>query len=530
MDKFKEFSNDSEFRKFVYSNICQCFNQCINADLKMVPNKQSVCTEILINKNDPGNICYYDYLLENSIMFFIKSDILTKSGIKYYINDKNIKVKLTWENIKELESTETKELFWLFRKLIVDTILRQLLLKLNISSDTFKIYSVGSTSLSSDYDITLYGSNDDKVLIITEFQKRFKNIFGDDSSIVFDTNIYGKSYISFTLNEQEKQYYNNVSCNNQTFYYLQSSIYHDSQLMWALVKYLRDIRDAFGEHIYNDLLTFMNKKIPKLQHLRHANKTLIYLRNKDSDKINYTSLFEIEESFVNSYDDKLLGLNDYVSLTNFYGVETYFTRGAFLDTVVNNQMCKGDKIILTTIDYISSILENAGFFFLHNNKTKYFIRVYNSILKLVDNYPEYADLFDTLHFTRLKNTIEGLKSSTKDKDDYDKKYCRWVGNDDFDLLYCEKYTLFNILFKLIYHLLSLYDSHHPNSANNRDTYPFYFNYVIKSTSELGSPTNITPVMEFQKLPECELTSSMKHAQSLSTLVLQNIPQKKKPQN
>jgi hypothetical protein len=435
-------------------------------------------------------------------------------------------VKLTWENIKALESIETKELFWLFRKLIVDSILRQLLIKLEISNDTFKIYSVGSTALSSDYDITLYGSNEDKVLIITEFQKRFKNIFGDDSSIVFDTNIYGKSYISFAPNEQEKEYYNAVSCNNQTFYYLQSSIYHDSQLMWGLVKYLRDIRDAFGEHIYNDLLTFMNKKIPTLKHLHHANKTLIYLRNKDSDKINYTSLFEIEESFVNSYNDKLLGLNDYVSLTNFYGIETYFTRGAFLDTVVNNQMCKGDKIALTTVDYISSILENAGFFFLHNNKTKYFIRVYNSILKFVNNYPEYANLLDTLHFTRLKNTIEGLKSTTKDKDDYDKKYCRWVGNDDFDLLYCEKYTVFNILFKLIYHLLSLYNSYHPNTADNRNTFPFYFNYVIKLTSELGSPTTTTPVMEFQKLPECQLTSSMKHAQSLSTLVLQNTPPKK----
>jgi hypothetical protein len=75
-------------------------------------------------------------------------------------------------------------------------------------------------------------------------------------------------------------------------------------------------------------------------------------------------------------------------------------------------------------------------------------------------------------------------------------------------------------------LLSLYNSYHPNTADNRNTFPFYFNYVIKLTSELGSPTTTTPVMEFQKLPECQLTSSMKHAQSLSTLVLQNTPPKK----
>ena len=485
----------------------------------MVPRQQSVCTEILVNKDAPNNMCYYDALLDNAIKYFEKEEILIKSGIKYYINDKNLKVKLTWENIKAIESNERKELFWLFRKLIVDTILRELLLKFQISNDKFKIYSVGSTSLSSDYDITLYGKNDDKVNIITEFQKRFKEIFGEDSAVVFDTNIYGKAYISFNPSEEEKEYYNYVSCNNQTFYYVKASSAEDSQLMWGLVKYLRDIRDAFGEHVYNDLFLFMTKKIKGFKHLYNANKTLIYLRNKDSEKINYTSLFEIEDSFINAYEDKLLGLNEYISLTNFYGIETYFTRGAFLDTVVNGQMCKTDTVILSSVDYISSILENAGFFFLHNNKTKYFIRVYNSILKLVKNFPEFTDIEKTIHFIKFKNIIEGLRTKKDGKDEYDTRYCKWVGDDDFDFLYCEKFSLFNILFKLIYTLLSLYNTHHPNISNDGYTFPFYFNYVIKSTSELGSPTSITPILEFNKIPGCQVElPTMKHSQSLSTLV------------
>ena len=520
MNRFEEFSNESDFRKFIYDNICQCYNQCINADLKMVP-KQSICTEILINENDSDNICYYDFLLENAIKFFETSNIIIKSGIKYYIINKNIKTKLTWENIKSLKSNELKELFWLFRKLIIDTILRQLLIHLDISSDTFKIYSVGSTSLSSDYDITLYGSNDEKIKVITEFQKRFKEIFGDDSSVVFDTNIYGKAFISFITDSDENLYYKSISCNNQNFYYLQPSS-ENSQLMWGLVKYLRDIRDAFSEHIYNDLLSFMIKKIPSLIHLHHANKTLIYLRNKDSEKINYTSLFDIEDDFISSYDDKLLGLNDYISLTNFYGVDTYFTRGAFIDTVVNIQMCKQDTIKLSSVDYISSILENAGFFFIHNNKTKYFIRVYKTILKLVSNYSEYSNLINTLHFMRFKNIIEGLKITQNNRDDYDERYCKWIGNDDFDLLYCEKFTLFNILFKLIYHLLALYSSHNSNIINDEISFPFYFNYVIKFTADFGSPIHLTPSTptQFEKMLECKDVQTLKKTTSLLSFVEQ----------
>ena len=73
------FKYDSDFKKFVYENICQCFDQCINADLKMVP-KQAVCTEIILN-NSEANLCYYDTLLKNAIGFFEKRKLIIKSNI-----------------------------------------------------------------------------------------------------------------------------------------------------------------------------------------------------------------------------------------------------------------------------------------------------------------------------------------------------------------------------------------------------------------------------------------------------------------
>jgi hypothetical protein len=143
---------------------------------------------------------------------------------------------------------------------------------------------------------------------------------------------------------------------------------------------------------------------------------------------------------------------------------------------------------------------------------------------LVINYPEFKPVVNNEHFFKLKSIIKGLYTEEvvdgKIEMSYDKKFCKWVGEDDFDLYKCEKFTLFNILFKLIYNLLSLYNDTHPYVSNDRYIFPFYFNYVIKSTSELGSPTTTTPVLEFAKIPECQITlPNMKHAQSLSTLIM-----------
>lgn len=487
--KNKIWYDDLSFKKFMYEHICQCFEQCIDLQipfLKLVKNKQ-ICTEI--NKNfDITNLTLYDNLIENVLFYFINKNILIKIGVKYYIISGTDKLKLTWENIKTITDKNIKELLWLFRKIIIDTILRKILF--SIQDKDFKMYSVGSSNINSDYDITLYGKTSDKSLVINRFQQEFKKYFYDDSAIVFDTNIYGEAYITFNPEVGYEKFYTKVTCEMDFFYLNESS--NDSQLMWGLVKYLSNIRDSFGESIYNDLTYFMEKKL-KYNHVYNAKKTLIYLRNKDKDSITYEKLFNIKESFIESYDDTLSGISDYISLINYYGSETYYTRGAFLDTVVNNQMCKSDIVKLNECDYIVSILENAGFFFIHNNKTKYIIRVYKTLLKLINNYSDNYNIIKTQHsFKTLTSIIEDLGENP------DEKYCKWILNDSFDLLKCEKFNIFNQLFNIIYKLLSIYTS---NNKSYDENFTFYNNYVIKNTLQLGSPNIPSPSNERISLTE-----------------------------
>jgi hypothetical protein len=443
-----EFNDQDSFRKFVYENICQCFNQCIDLDENTFKTKQPVCSEILYQMNEEES--YYTDIITNAIQFFIKEDIIFKNGVRYYLTENN--TRLTWDNIKNIENEEIKKLLWLLRKMVVDCLLKSLL-----NSDTdLKIFSVGSTNLTSDYDITLYGDDQDKIDIINDFNKKFHDIFNENSSIVFDTNLYGRSYIAFDESDFGTNAYK-MECKNQTFFYLKNGE-ENSQLCWALVKYINDIRDSFGENIYNNLLDFMRNNLSS-NLLNFATVIRRTLKNKD-ESFNYSKMLKYKNKIVKFYNesDKLTGYNDYISLVNFYGIETYFTRGAFLDIVVNGQMCGNDTIKLSDVDFLSSILENAGFFFNHNNKTKYFIRINESLKKLI----KQNDLYHSPEIDELDKIVKSLEvKDINGKINYDKNYCKWIDNEykNFDLLYCEKYKIFNILFKIIYKLLKVYTTH-----------------------------------------------------------------------
>lgn len=513
-----DFSKPNGFENCVYNYFCQCYNQCIGLSeantLSKVP--QDICTEIILD-SDITDTNYYDNLINDAITYFVNEGLLYKSGIKYYIIlEDNSKVKFTWENIKTIQTEESKQLFWLLRKLIVDSIIKKLLQQNKLSRNDIKVYSVGSTKLTSDYDITLYGNTNYKVKIIKSFQKIFKKYFHEDSSIVFDTNIYGKAYITF--DEKEYTGYTDKAVCGQTFYYLKENPSGDSQLMWGLIKYLRDLRDGFGEHIYNDLLKFMTIKLSNFKILKYADKTLIYLRNKDPNDINYTSLFKKEESFINTYDENVLvGIHDFISVLNFYGTETYFTRGAFIDTVVNSQMCSNKiEIPLSEVDYITSILENGGFFFIHHNKTKYIVRVLNTFKLLMNKFTKYKGV--QRKFDKLQSILHDLETKTVKSSgieiEYDSKYCHdWADatKDEVDLFKCQKFDLFNVLMNLIFSMLKIYN----DTQDTKDIKPilFYNNYVTKSSEEFGR-SEILPSPDKLTTP---IFPNMRHGFSLTGL-------------
>ena len=468
--------NEKDFKNFVYNNICQCYNQCIDLKYGDIQNKTNICTEISTTDNNPPE--FYDKIINNALNFFINEKYLVKLN-KYYIITPEFRLKLSWENIKHLP-INLQKLFWLLRKLIIDSLLKKITLNFN---NKIKIFSVGSTNLSSDYDITLYGQTKYKIKTMNSFKSEFIKLFKEDSSIVFDTNIYGKSYISFDKIEFGNFGKAVESCGPE-FYYLQENPLQYSQLIWGIIKYFRDIRDSLGENIYNDLYNFMYKYLEMLP-IKKAHDILIFLRNRDSSIVNYNNLFKMENIFKKKYieslsdlmensDIELLALHDYISIINFYGTETYFTRGAFIDIVINKQMCNNDNFVpleLTQIDYITSILENAGFFFTHSNKLKYINRVYNTLLILIEKNTIFSDIPNDKSFIRLAEII------TNGED----KYCKWTSNKELNLLKCEKFELFGIIFKLMCKILKPLN-------NQKQNMPFYDIYVTGTkTREFGSP-------------------------------------------
>ena len=491
--------NENTFKKYVYENICQCPEQCLpdNYNIK----KQDNCKEI--TSFDKKNVDFYDNKIQEILKYFTSSKLLIKVGNKYYISTEVIRLKLTWENIKTLHNESIQKLLWLFRKCIGDLLLKKILVELKLDQKTnFKIYSVGSNNLSSDYDITLYGDTQDKGNFIITFEKEFKNIFYEDSSIVFDTNIYGKSFISFEKNDL----FNEFICKDddkdkQIIYTLNKSSDH-SQLVWALIKYFQDIRNSFGENIFNSMTQFLIKHV-KIPHINIAFETRIYLNNKDQ-LVQYNNLLSqnSENVFLKPYTSQsnikgkqneiLQGTSDYISLLNFYGNETYFTRGAFLDIVINKQMCQ-NKVSLEEVDYISSILENSGFFFLHNNKTKYFIRVFDTLTILLNSSDKYKKIEFMTEYEKIKKILDDIRTTGENNViSYDTKYCNWIGETTFNLLKCEKYAIFNILLNINYEILKIFSQHYEKIVNEKDISPFYYYYVKKNTDILGVEIPKTP--------------------------------------
>lgn len=523
------------FEEFVYSVICQCKNQCPPDDKYNLTEKENekniICSEIKVKDKNENSAKYHSYI-EQAFEYLLNNNYLIKRDNVFYIkpDDDGFLLKLSWENIKSLKS-DNQKIFWLFRKLVVDSLLKKIYIRENKQNKDYEmqIYSVGSTNLTSDYDITLYGTNESKINIMKLFQEEFNAIFNEHSSIVFDTNIYGKAYIEFNYpikNPDLYKYYEAIDCKNKTqpFYYLKSSNDQLSCLMWGFMKYLRDFMEGFDESLYHKLCHYMNKSIPNIEpFLKITNNTLLYLKNQATN-INYISLFNIEKTIMSKYSDNLTALHDYISIINFYGIETYFTRGAFIDTVVNAQMCNPidstNKIKLSEVDHLCSILENGGFFFLHSYKTKYFIRVYNTLYSLINSYPEkYNKIKEHKIFNKLNKLFIKLKGSDNN---FDKNYCNI--ENDFDLKKCEKFKIFNYIIFLTNELLKIYFSDINLESLNNIT--FYKDIVkqnkLSEIHNIAKADKASTLWKSKSKHNLETKRLFRHLPSNDTIIIEDI--------
>jgi hypothetical protein len=428
----------------------------------------------------------YSVLIENDLFI----EILSIDVNNLFEEDQKFVIQLT--NL-------IKSLFWYLRKAIVDSLLVFIIKQHNIG---FPIgMSVGSTKLSSDYDITLYAQTKITTKIIADFNTVFENIFRSTSTEVFDTNIYGISFINLAryqkdLLPQEQLLFSEqkrckVGDSIKNFYYLkQNDDVKYTQHVWSISKLLYKIRKLDKV----DYSTFINKLSNKTKckpmgiYLDISNKLynelynyereanvysyLIYVYNIFENKI-LESIVETQKDWIpeetgfkkgsvesinllmspmtsktykispdltieqieneennskcqinnensevsNVYISNLLIQNNFISLVNFFGSETYFTRGAFLDIVINEQMCRGEeeKIKLSEDEYIDSFIENMADYINDVSKKKYIERAEKAIQKT-----KYYSLISE-KFKKLKNNI-----SLMEEIEYINKICEII--------------------------------------------------------------------------------------------------------
>lgn len=479
-------SNDIQtFIKSTYELHCQCAEQCIYKEKYMSVNTE-LCNRILAS--DDPNIKTY---ISKTISLFKELGLIHEINDNIYLYNNKL---FTWANIKNLQNENIKKIFWMFRKGVVDNIIKIVLN--NFKKDTvwknenIFVYSVGSTTLSSDYDITVYAPADYTVKIIKAFAWHIKTKFSIDSSTLFDTNVYGKGFITFKTEDNNQDIYSEKTCANNKFYYVKENpIYQESQLMWSLLKYIKDLQEydfeSLEDDIYESIKNFLLKKFNNKNYSEflttaiklHQNFTKIIPHNSFTDGTGlYINILDTESrhlspnSAYNIGDVKednalLLKQTDFISLVNYFGSETYFSRGAFLDIVVNNQMCNNDtvQIKLNDYDYIQSILENAGFCITHGHTTKYFVRVKMAFEKLSNDIKEKI-IITPVHI------LDEL-----DNDHYISDY----NNQKQDLTSDEEIKCKKYIIKFIYKILTaFFEKYYPD--NTKEIYIPFKNYDVKN--------------------------------------------------
>lgn len=365
-------------------------------------------------------------------------------------------------------ATLVQLIFWYVRKLAVDTLIAPILYAKNVEG-----ISVGSTSLTSDYDITLYGESFKSIsYVIREFNEYFEKLFKNTSSIVFDTNIYGVSFINVSDNynvETESptkerinstlsflnfddddfnffEYRKNlkpgaIECGKKKFKFVDSNRNTVvSQHIWALIKLflklevIQDNNSAMYallyhqlEHVhinFSKLLSvadeFINIHTPNLKMYDNSIQILKRYKNQNKNSAKIVS----DEDF-----------NNFISYVNFNGSETYFSRGTFLHVVVNLQMCQNtfkskfehdERLVLTTDEYLDSFIENMADLLQHYNKKKYLDRAIDAL--------EFLEL-TKIQYNEVKKRLEQI--------DKLREMC------DISILKCSSFLLMNLCMECI---------------------------------------------------------------------------------
>lgn len=279
-----------------------------------------------------------------------------------------------------------KLLFWFLRKVIVDDIIISEFYRY----DNCLALSAGSIKITSDMDVTVYGSCSQ--VLANDFEKKIIQLFGNTSDIIFDTNVYSSSFIDM-IEPENLEWYTRFTCKRNTMWVLRSIGYvANDQHIWSGLKLVQNMK-KMDRNEFNE----QTKKIIKSSIYQELDDIIYKLKQITESAHEFTFSTKFSETRAKNIEDYA---ND-LSTANFKSKETYFTRGAFIDVVLNQQICKdSENIEMTKDDYLDSCIENLADYCLHDKKQKYLDRAKNAADKMkIDlslNYLDVNDINDIL--------------------------------------------------------------------------------------------------------------------------------------
>lgn len=351
----------------------------------------------------------------------------------------------TWKEMKGNSEFVT------FRKLFVDALLKESMENLDCKH-TCSFSSVGSVTNFSDYDVNVTGIKSTEIVEV--FNQRFREIFGKESSEVFDTNVYGSSFVREVRNNNFEEYYvKNSEGEEQKYRIVSVNTERDrqSQRKWALIKLFLNL-DHKERYPLRDAYQFIEKKWKELFSM---------VKDRSDDRMMneyYVEMLKLNKEYAKKmmgpkikdkdFSDSLkFHYKDSLSRANYFGNEMYFTQGAFIHVVMNIQ--SKVNIPMTKHEYMDSFIENMGDCFkvlndyekgenekplcqkIMESVSKYFSRATDALVKL--GYNEIQDLYMVSEEVRekVRNKEKSLEVCPIKAKDCVEEGTAWILNQKF---------------------------------------------------------------------------------------------------
>ena len=303
-----------------------------------------------------------------------------------------------WSNYKNFFPDNIKKTVYAFRTELVDGLINFILSnypECNQNNIKCTFAPSGSTgpeaTLSSDYDLTLAGNYKISV-IIQMFNSIFENEFGLTSAEVFDTNLYGYSFLIKKGAIGTNKLWSPIIVSQPIEFQglITGEIKSPKQDMWAYLRIKTFYEDTTALEMRQVLKSVTHGIYDKYFQSKNITHNGMTAKQKQDEYVVEMRKFEeqMSNSTINT-DAAKQTMIDTLSNMNYFGDETYFTQGAFVHVVglmyFKNETENNKKALFSKKYYlIHSMAENLAYFihafYEHKNDIVYAIKYFNRFI------------------------------------------------------------------------------------------------------------------------------------------------------